>query len=228
MNPIRTSDTVVIKRSQIKFAPYNPKKHSEEMIKTQVKNFKSVGFLGGIVWNVTTGNLVSGHKRVMAMDKVFKNTEATPVDYELKVERVELSTKQEMEQNVFMDSRSTNTEQAYDLLAEIMPLIDPKEAGLDDIEISLIVAESPAFEFHGGEDAQKDLKQIEGNYEAKKQKVIDAKKKIKDEIFRSQGANYVTLSFDNYDSKAAFLDLMQFDSEATVVKGEILIERLNI
>jgi len=74
-NKIKESKTIVIKRSQIKFAPYNPKKHSEEDIKQQVKNFKVMGFLGGVVWNKRTGNLVSGHKRVMAMDKVFKNTE---------------------------------------------------------------------------------------------------------------------------------------------------------
>jgi len=143
------------------------------------------------------------------------------------VAMVDLDKKQEMEQNVYMDSRSTNTDQDYTLLAEIMPLIDPKAAGLDDIEVSLTVAENPAFNIDGGDDVQKDLKKIEENYEEKKQKVKDAKAKIKDEIFNAQGANYVTLSFDDYETKAAFLDLMQFDSEATVVKGEILMERMD-
>ena len=61
----KQSETVVIKRSQINFAPYNPKNHTKEQINEIKKNIKRVAFLGGIVWNVITGNLIDGHKRVM-------------------------------------------------------------------------------------------------------------------------------------------------------------------
>lgn len=47
----KQSETVVIKRSQINFAPYNPRKEDPEVIKKLKKNFKTVGYLGGIVWN---------------------------------------------------------------------------------------------------------------------------------------------------------------------------------
>ena len=64
----KQSETVVIKRSQINFAPYNPRKEDPEVIKKLKKNFKTVGYLGGIVWNQLSSYLVSGHKRVQTLD----------------------------------------------------------------------------------------------------------------------------------------------------------------
>lgn len=223
---IPQSETVIIKRSQIKFAPYNPKRHTDDSIKQQAKNFKSVGFLGGIVWNSVTGNLISGHKRVMAMDKIYGNTTETPVDYDVKVEKVALDHKKEMEQNVFMDARSTNTDQDYELLAVILPEIDPKEAGLDDLEIDLIVAESPELEAKHTEEIKKDYKAIEKPYEDRKAALQEAKKEIRNNIATEQGASYVTLSFDNYENKAQFMMAMGYDSEATIIKGELFYDKL--
>ena len=225
---IKQSETVIIKRSQINFAPYNPKKHSEESIKKQAKNFKEVGLLGGIVWNSLTGNLVSGHKRIMSLDLIHKNTKETPVDYDVKVEKVELSDKQEKEQNVFMDARSTNTAQDTGLLAILLPEIDTKLAGLDEIEVNLIIAENPDIDFSGGksDEMKKDFEKIEKPYEDRKQAVKDMKAKIKENIVNEQGANYVTLSFDDYANKAQFLSAFGYDADATVIKGELFYERL--
>ena len=52
-----------------------------------------MGFLGGIIFNALTGNLISGHKRLQALDLIYGNTTETPVDYDVKVERVELTEK---------------------------------------------------------------------------------------------------------------------------------------
>lgn len=49
------------------------------------KNFKTVGYLGGIVWNQLSSYLVSGHKRVQTLD-IINNYDGTPeTDYEIKV-----------------------------------------------------------------------------------------------------------------------------------------------
>lgn len=94
----KQSETVVIKRSQINFAPYNPRKEDPEVIKKLKKNFKTVGYLGGIVWNQLSSYLVSGHKRVQTLD-IINNYDGTPeTDYEIKVEAVELDDKTEREQ----------------------------------------------------------------------------------------------------------------------------------
>lgn len=221
------SETVMVKRSQIKFAPYNPKRHTDDDVKKQIKNFKKVGFLGGIVWNETTGNLISGHKRLMAMDKIFGNTEDSPVNYDVKVEKVQLDAKQEMEQNIFMDARSTNTQQDLELLAEMLPSIDPKEAGLEELDIQLIVASTPELETNAAQEYKNDFKAIQRPYEERKQEIKDLKKKIKDETFRQQGTPYITLSFDNYENKAQFLEVMGYDSEMTIIKGEEFFEKVN-
>ena len=65
----RESETITIKRSQINFAPYNPKNHTKKKIDEIKANIKRVGLLGGIIWNKTTSNLIDGHKRVIVTGK---------------------------------------------------------------------------------------------------------------------------------------------------------------
>ena len=48
---LETSETRVIKRSQLHGHKMNPKRHADEKVKQQAKNLKKVGYLGGIVWN---------------------------------------------------------------------------------------------------------------------------------------------------------------------------------
>ena len=55
----KQSETITINRSQINFAPFNPKRHTDEQIAQMRKNIKNVGFLGGIIWNEQTSNLRS-------------------------------------------------------------------------------------------------------------------------------------------------------------------------
>jgi hypothetical protein len=182
--------------------------------------------MGGIVWNEVTGHLVSGHKRVMTMDLKFKNNTEHPVDYDIKVEKVSLTEKEEKQQNIFMDSRSTNTEQSFDLLAELLPDIDVKEAGLDDLQVQLIIAENPDMEMPANKDVRNDFKAIEKTYEEKKAKIKAVKAQVKDGIIKEQGASYVTLSFDSYDNKAQFMEAMGYDSEFIIIKGEQFFEKI--
>lgn len=226
---IKSSETVIIKRSQINFAPYNPKRHTEESVKQQLNNFKKVAFLGGIVWNETTGNLVAGHKRVMSWDIFHKYDGTSKTDYNLKVEKIKLTEKQEKEQNIFMDARSTNTEQSYDLLAIMLPDLDYKLAGLTADELNLISIESPMMDIAPKAEIQADYKEIGKDFEQKKADVKAAKAKIKDEIFTNQGDSYVSLSFDNYENKCAFMERFGFGNDLRFIKGESfsdLIERI--
>ncbi len=214
------SETVIIKRSQIHFSPYNPKRHTEEGVNQQLRNFKLRGFLGGIVWNETTGNLVAGHKRIMAMDKFYGNTEEKPVDYNVKVEKVKLDPKAEKEQNVYMDARSTNTPQDYDLIALILPEIDYKLAGLDANELNLISIESPTMDIAPREEIRQDYAELGKEAEQKKADVKAAKEKIKNNVQENQGETYVSLSFDTYENKCAFMERFGFATDLRFIKGE--------
>ena len=106
MAKIKQSETVFIKRSQVNFAAYNPRKANPKVVDALKKNFKKVGFMGGIKWNETTGNLIGGHKRTEALDLIhgYDGTENT--DYEIKVEKIQLTEKQEKEQNIFLNNIS--------------------------------------------------------------------------------------------------------------------------
>jgi hypothetical protein len=221
---ILQSETVIINRSQINFAPYNPKRHTKELILKQLKNFKDIGFLGGICWNETTKNLISGHKRIMAFDVYYKYDGTSAIDYKVKVEKCFLTEKQEKEQNIFMDARSTNTSQDYGLLALILPDIDFKLAGLDANELNLISIESPVFDNSTSIDIKNDFKELSKDYDQKKQTIKEAKRKIKDEIFNNQGESYVTLTFDSYENKCEFMERFGFDVNLRFIKGESFVD----
>ena len=224
---IKQSETVVIKRSQINFAPYNPKNHSKQAIETQKKNFKKVGFLGGIVWNATTNNLVSGHKRIMALDLINGYDGDGQTDYEVKVERVEMDDKTEKEQNIFMDAQSTNTKQDYRLIAEIINDIDYTLAGLTDNDLNIIEAVSPSFSIGNDPIQQNDIDEIATVYKEKKDSVKKAKAEQKQKAIAAfEGDSYVILSFNNYENKVAFMERMGFEITQKYIQGEMFSEKI--
>lgn len=223
---LKQSEPVVIKRSQINFAPYNPKKHTRDAILKQLKNFKDIGFLGGVVWNIITGNLVSGHKRVMSMDVYYKYDGTPETDYDIRVEKIELTDKQEKEQNIFMDARATNTAQDLDMVALLIPDIDFKLAGLDDTDMRLMDIQIPDLT-GGNEEIKSDFALAGKDYQQRKETLKQAKKDLKKGLAYSQSASYITLSFDNYQNKSQFLDTYGFRPDAIMIKGEEFFDKLN-
>ena len=65
-----------ILRSQIKEAPYNPRIIGEGAEKRLRAFIKKHGLFGTIIWNERTGNIVSGHQRLKALDYNEKYPEA--------------------------------------------------------------------------------------------------------------------------------------------------------
>lgn len=240
----KQSETVVIKRSQINFAPYNPKNHTKEQINEIKKNIKRVAFLGGIVWNVITGNLIDGHKRVMALDVLNKYDGTPDTDYEVKVEKIELDLKTEKEQNIFQTQSRTQFD--LDILSTMIPDIDYKNAGLTDEDLQLIgidftfqteTEQSITDEINNlivpiqnqkeaVKQAKKELSQAEKiahNKEVKAQVMQEAQDKAENM------EAYVMISFEDYKTKAAFMERFGFDAREKFLKGEVfenMIERV--
>ncbi len=125
-------EIVEIKRHQIKNAPYNPRTIKAENKKKLKNNLSEVGLLAPIIWNETTGNVVSGHQRLKILDEL-----ATEKDYTLTVSKVKLSEKTEKEQNLFMNNKGAQGEYDLDLLAELYEDdgIDFEKGGFDIPEI---------------------------------------------------------------------------------------------
>ena len=104
---IKQNEPIEINRSQINMAGYNPRKITPEARAKLEKNLETHGLMGGIVWNVRTGNLVSGHQRLTILDKkqgYKKNDKET--DYKVWVTKVDLDEKTEKEQNIFFNNQS--------------------------------------------------------------------------------------------------------------------------
>lgn len=138
-NKIFQPEQITVKRSQINFAAYNPRLISDEARKKLKKNMQNIGLLGGIVWNETTGNLVSGHQRVAIMDSVNRyDPETGKNDYEFRVEVVHLDEKTEKEQNLFMNNRNVQGEYDDDMLRKLLVDIDYENAGFEDMDLQIL------------------------------------------------------------------------------------------
>lgn len=167
---IKQAETISVKRSEISFANYNPRKISTEARKKLKANLKRVGLLGGIVWNKTSGNLISGHQKVAIMDEVHKyDASSGDGDYDIDVQVVEMDAKSEKEQNIFMNSRSAQGQFDDDMLRSIIPDIDCSAAGLDALDLNLLgVGEAPKI---GKDDRTFSIKDFQDVHEM--QQVID-------------------------------------------------------
>lgn len=231
MKELKQSETRIIKRSQINLNPINPKRHSDEKVKLQKKNLQKVGFLGGIVWNEKSGNLIDGHRRVKAMDLHYKYDGTSITDYKVKVEVVNLDEKTEKEQLTYM--AVGNTKPDIDLIANYISDIDYTDVGLDIGELNDILAInmdtpslsdslddllSPITSF----DEIGTLATNEKTYEEKKEHMKAVKQQVKDNAIEKQQNEeaYITLSFSSYNAKDDFCDLLGISTDGKFVKGE--------
>ncbi|MDR2003926.1 MAG: ParB N-terminal domain-containing protein [Prevotella sp.] len=220
---IKQSETRIIKRSQINLNPYNPKKHSDKAISDQKKNIQKVGYLGGITWNESTGNLIDGHRRLMALDSHYKYDGSN--DYELKVEVVHFDYKTEKEQMTYM--AIGNTKADLQMIANYYPEINLSDIGISDnillgIEDFLVSDLSPieTIDTITPIDKQPETKeQIKAKKEAFKEKDI--------EKFENMSA-YITLSFSNFENLVAFCEMFGYDPyKDKIIKGEEFVSKLD-
>lgn len=232
-NKVKQSETRIILRSEITPAPYNPRRISAEARKGLKRNLKQNGIIGGMVWNEQTGNLVSGHQKLSIADEINNyNPDTKENDYQIKVEVVNVDLKTEKELNIFFNSTTVQGEWDNDILAQLIPEIDIKNAGLDEIDISILMADVPVFDVAQFNTAvKKDFEDLERltdeDREARKQEIKEAKQETKDKMVDEvEGEPYLTLAFQSYDNKVAFMEIMKKDIDLKMIKGEWVTERL--
>ena len=211
-----------------------------DSLKKLKQNIKRVGMLGGIIWNERTNNLVSGHQRVTVLDQLngYDGTEET--DYILRVDKVNLSEKEEKEQNIFMNNQSVQGEFDIDALRNLLTEIDFKSAGLTEQDLSIIGIDfdMPVLEeirtgiedmsssYNEGKEREKKIaelsreSQIAHNKEVKQQ-VKDAAQKQAQDMDA-----YLMLSFDTFEAKSAFCERFGYDPYSKFIKGEIFDEQV--
>jgi len=226
---IKQSETIVINRSQIQFAAYNPRLKDPKVVDSLKRNFKKVGFMGGIIWNKTTGNLVGGHKRVEAMDLIHNYTGEN--DYEIKVESVELDLKTEKEQNIYLNSKSQQGKDDFEMMAVLIEEIDVQAAGIEETYIELISEIVPTFEFGKNDDILNDINEVNGkakkSFEERKEEMKKLKRDIRSDIGANQRQSHFTVQFKTYDEKADFLESIGINGDDIIIDSKKFINRLD-
>lgn len=231
MKELKQSETLTIQRSQINLNPYNPKNHSDEAVKNQLKNLKKVGYIGGIKWNKITQNLIDGHRRIKALDLYHKYDGTPQTDYPVKIEAVAFDEKTEKEQMTY--EALGNTKADYNLVAEYINDIDYSNIGLSNEDLTAILSltdnitipEVETFDdFISVPEPTKEKE--EPIAEEKKQKVKEMKEQIKENAIERQmnESAYITLSFSTHEAKAIFCEIMGINESESFTKGEDVLK----
>lgn len=208
-------ETMEMSRAEIKGAAYNPRKIDEDARKRLKSNLKKVGLIEPLVLNKRTGNLVSGHQRLSILDDLEGSG-----DYSLTVSVVDLSEKEEKEQNVFLNNPSSQGYFERDLLAELIkdPEFSWDDAGLTPNDLNILglesldidEAESPAIE-DAKEKFQKGLEHTQAE-----RKDYEARNSKDDPEF------FITTIFRDRAAKERFLERHKLNEDTKYLSGEAL------
>lgn len=232
LNKYFKSETREILRSEITPAEYNPRTITKEARASLKQSVKKYGVVGGLVWNEYTGNLVSGHQKLSILDELNKYPEN---DYQVKVEVIQVDDKTERELNIFFNNPNSQGVWDYDKLAELVPDIDYKAAGLTDEDLQLIgvdfstQTEGEREIAEGIEDLYAPIKEQKERSKEEKRADIKAKKDKVNEEVKDKVADlnsYVVLNFNSYKEKSAFMLRFGFSPMEHYIVGSLFSEMI--
>lgn len=243
-NKYFTSESVELLRSQINLHEKNPRSISTENRKALKRGIKKFGMVGGMVVNKRTGyTLVSGHQRLSVMDELQKyNPKTKENDYIIRVDLIDVEEKEEKELLILLNNPSAQGEWNYDILRELIPDIDYKDAGLTEQDLDIIGVD---FHFQTEEEniiadeldtlmePVREERQAEvAQKQAERAEKVAHMKQVKEEVKQAAtkaAANmdaYLMLSFDTWDAKAEFCEKFGFNPDEKFLKGEIFSEKI--
>lgn len=232
------SETIEINRSQIIPAPYNPRIISAEGRASLKRGIKRFGVIGGFVWNRTTSHLVGGHQKLSILDEENKYTGTPETDYRLKVEAIQVDLKTEKELNILLNNPNAQGDWNYDTLRELLPDIDYKNAGLTEEDLNIIGVDftlQTEAENQLADELENMMQPVqaikEADREARKAHMKEVKEQVRNgaEDTARNIESYVTLSFDTYAAKSAFMLRFGLQPSEKFIKGEVfsdMVERV--
>lgn len=185
-----------IHRSQIKNAPYNPRRINDDERGRLGAILKVHGMVGPITWNKRTGNIVGGHQRTSMLDTLYATQ-----DYEMTVAEIDVSESEEIEINIALNNPQAQGDWDLTALEKIWrdnPTLNIKSTGFDPADLFKVFGASP-FEARGddpmGEVANK-IREARERQQATRDKV---KKREETEF-------YLVVAFKDEDDRDAFCD----------------------
>ena len=209
-----------IRRDAIHGAEYNPRIISEDARKRLRKMLAKHGLVQPLVWNKRTGNLVSGHQRLAALDSLERSQ-----DYDLQVAVVDVDEREERVLNVQLNNPSMQGEWDLDKLTEMADSanISPDEFGFSDGDISVLFGDdSPLAEMLADDEnvteAKNTLKEIKEHRAESMAKMQEA-----------QAADfYFTVVGENEAQKKAILKALGIPDWESFANGRVLAGRLGV
>lgn len=191
-------DEITINRSQLAEAVYNPRIMDEPQMKRLKNGLKKHGLIGAsIVWNRRTGNVVSGHQRLKALDMLEGSQ-----DYELRVTVIDVDEREEKQLNVQLNNTSMMGEWDLDKLGEMFESdnFTAEELGFSDLDIDIMF---------NGDERFSELFRDNDEVEAAKEQINEIKEHRKtstEKMKEAQGANfYFTVVCESEEDKKLLL-----------------------
>ena len=186
---------------------------------------------------------MGGHQKISVLDELNKYPEN---DYALRVEMIDVDEKTEKQLNIALNNPNVGGEWDYDLLREIIPDIDYKDAGFTEEDLSLIGVDflfeseeestiSDDFEELMAPVAQKEQARKEAKKEEKtREEQIAHNKEVKKEVAQKAEEKakdmeaYVMISFDSFQNKAMFMKRMGYSEWDKFIKGEEFQDKIEV
>lgn len=175
VSKFQTCEIETIARDQISGAPYNPRIISDGAKKRLKKMLKKHGLVSTLVWNKRTGNLVSGHQRLDALDALEGAR-----DYSLHVSVIDVPEREEKAINVQMNNPSMQGEWDTDALADLVANDDIgfDEMGFSDADAEILFGgDSRLAELFNDSD---DVKEAKSTLQEIKQHRAESMQKLQD------------------------------------------------
>lgn len=211
--------SVTIRRDLLKNAPYNPRVISDANKKKLKKNIKERGFFGGIVVNENTMNVVSGHKRLEILDSLERRK-----DYEITVEMVNLTEKEEKEQNIFFNNQLAQGEYDVDLLKSMFDDgIDIEMTGFNTKDLAVL--DITLNEFQNETEINNDYKKTSGYID----KMKEAKKNHLERKIKENDSNFfIAIIFKDAEAKREFTKKYNISEFEQYIKAEDFFKLFDI
>lgn len=250
-----TFECVEMRRSDIRLAEYNPRYIEDEARAALKQGIEKFGVVGGIIVNRRTGNtLVGGHQKILILDELNGYPKK---DYVIRVDVVDLDLSGEKALNVLLNNPKAQGRFDEKALAELLVQIEDytdtgfSEKDLEDLGVGMLPdimteevsgsfgKQSEPFGTSENKSEQARTREMiaenQSNGEVEQVKQIsehlkEEKKRIAEEAKKNDagGEEFLMLSFDNFDNKAAFLERFGHDKFTKVIKGEELDARVEI
>lgn len=224
INDLQRGEVRIVKRTQIKEAPYNPRRMSDASFDRLFKAVGEHGIVADPTWNERTGNLVGGHQRLRAMDKKVGYPKRVK-DYDVRVLAIDVDERTEKKLNVILNNPAAQGEWDLDLLAAMS-----EDDGLD-LEKDLLFSQSDVdFMFEGDSRFSKLVHDIKDVQETKseiadiKASKEEAKEKFEDSFL---GTYHFTIVCENHQEKENLLRALGVPVYEQFVGAHVLVRGLS-